>query len=267
MVEPIWKLTPRLGYHYWYHRRARFRLNEGAFDRWFALVPEEGVFSYRIAGVQGEASFGDVLICPPRVLFGRRILDRLTYHVFEWDWFDAEGRRAEPPPDALPAGKVSLRDVDRLSSDCALLRALEGRNDALSLARRALLFHDLLHLCYAQAGPAGGGPAPRDEAMQEAARQLQKRAPEPFSIKEVSDALGLSPVQFTRRFRAAFGVSPSHYLGGVRLRRARALLLETDMTIQAVAESCGYASGLYLSRIFTREMKMSPGRFRDSHRT
>jgi len=124
--------------------------------------------------------------------------------------------------------------------------------------------NDILHLCYAQASlPNLHSP---DRVMQEAVRILQERLGEPFAMQEVSASLGLSPVQFTRQFRAAFGKNPSEYLASLRLHKARDLLLETDWTIQSVAESCGYTSGFYLSRVFQRAMKMSPGRFRETHR-
>jgi transcriptional regulator GlxA family with amidase domain len=85
-------------------------------------------------------------------------------------------------------------------------------------------------------------------------------------MKELSDSLNLSPVQFTRRFHKALQVTPSEYLTSLRLHHARTMLLETDMTIKDVAQSCGYSSGLYLSRVFSQNMKMSPGHFRKTHR-
>jgi transcriptional regulator GlxA family with amidase domain len=82
----------------------------------------------------------------------------------------------------------------------------------------------------------------------------------------LSDSLGLSPVQFTRQFRKAMGTTPSECLASLRLHKARTMLLETGLTIQTIAERCGYGSGLYLSHVFAQHMKTSPGQFRKTHR-
>ncbi len=263
-MADLWELRPRMRHYNWNRARDEFRLAEGDFPFWVALAAEEGSFWFGTPDEEGEAAFGDVVFCRPHTLLRRRVLERLTYHVIQWDWEGAGGGRADPGPDLLPSGKVTLRDVARLSSDFALLRGLEGADDPRSLRRRDLVLDDLLHLYYAQ---ASGPDAPRpDGAMHTAARLLQARAFRAFSMREVSDAVGLSPVQFTRHFRAAFGTTPTDYVTAIRLRKARDLLLETDMTVQEVAAACGYASGLYLSRVFTRALKVSPGRFRRTHR-
>lgn len=72
-------------------------------------------------------------------------------------------------------------------------------------------------------------------------------------------------MEFTSRIRKAMSITPLKYLASLRLYKERTLL-GPALTIQAVAEHCGYGSGLYLSCVFAQHMKTSPGQFRKTHR-
>jgi transcriptional regulator GlxA family with amidase domain len=85
-------------------------------------------------------------------------------------------------------------------------------------------------------------------------------------MKQLSSGLGISPVQFTRRFQAAYGQTPIDFLTSLRLQKAQALLLETELTLEQVADQCGYENGFYLSRMFSKKLNISPSAYRKSHR-
>ncbi|MCZ8523462.1 helix-turn-helix domain-containing protein [Paenibacillus mucilaginosus] len=50
------------------------------------------------------------------------------------------------------------------------------------------------------------------------------------------------------------------------MQRARTLLLETSLTLDEIADRCGYENGFYLSRIFSRKMRVPPSVYRKIHR-
>jgi LacI family transcriptional regulator len=74
--------------------------------------------------------------------------------------------------------------------------------------------------------------------------------------------VGLSRRTLEVRFRKVMGRSVLEEITRSRLERARHLLLETDLPIQAVAESVGLKDANYLARVFHRETGMSPTAFR-----
>lgn len=113
---------------------------------------------------------------------------------------------------------------------------------------------------------AGGRKFSEDAMMDEAASLIADRAAEPLSLLELARELGLSPVQFTRRFRAAFQETPSSYLKSLRLAKARLLLKDSELNLARIAERCGYENGFYLSRVFTNSTGMSPAEYRKRHR-
>lgn len=239
-----------------YPPRAQFVSQTTRLSDWVLVAPESGRFWFNVGAQSGEATFGDVVFARPDGPFDRRALEPIAYHVFRF----AAPEIAEMP---LQAGKVSIHDTARLAADYALLRASSARTGERARARRENLLGDLLHLSWESTLQTPHAP---DPLMREAARALRERAPTAFSMRDISGAAGLSPAQFTRRFRAALGITPQEFLTAHRLEIARELLLDTDLSVDQIAQSCGYASGFYLSNLFRRNFGLPPGQFRRDHR-
>jgi AraC-like DNA-binding protein len=261
----LWQLRPRVSNYHFYRERQHFISDESAFPSWVVLAAEEGHFRYRVQDEVGEAHFGDLIVCRPHLSFWRHAESTFSYHVISFGWLDEEGRSAHVEHE-MKIGKITVVDVSRLSSNFAYLRALLGRIDAWSTERRSHVLRDILQLYFMQQLELPANVAPADALIDKAARYLRENAGRDVCMRSLSNSLGLSPVQLTRRFRTAMGTTPSEYLASLRLHKARTLLLETDLTIQTVAERCGYGNGLYLSRVFAQHMKISPGQFRKTHR-
>lgn len=67
---------------------------------------------------------------------------------------------------------------------------------------------------------------------------------------------------FERKFVQVLGHTPSEEIRRVRMAKAKSLLAETNMPIQAVADACGFASYNYLTRVFTKDSGITPRDFR-----
>ena len=72
--------------------------------------------------------------------------------------------------------------------------------------------------------------------------------------------LGVS--RYREIFRSIMGLSPSEYILGLRMERAKDLLSGTDNTVTAVAESIGYNNRHYFHILFKRHTGMTPGDYR-----
>ncbi len=84
----------------------------------------------------------------------------------------------------------------------------------------------------------------------------------PASIREIAQALGLSPDHFTRAFRASTGQTPQAWLQARRIAQAKDLLLRSDLPISQIAQVCGFADQSHFSRTFLRQTGESPFRWR-----
>jgi AraC family transcriptional regulator len=85
---------------------------------------------------------------------------------------------------------------------------------------------------------------------------------EEFSLDRLAAQAGLSKFHFQRLFKAATGVSPSHYHINLRMEEARRLLRETRMSVVDVALEVGYANPSHFARLFRRETGLSPSDYR-----
>lgn len=237
---------------------------------WIMFIVVAGGFRFRIGKHEGVAGPDDLLLCPPDTLFEREMLKPSTFLAANFNWFSPEGRPVRSERQLLPdpSGKFIIRDMHRLSSTHAHLLQVARRLDLFGQSRRNFLLQDLWQL-YAWEYGCDEHERQRDRLdplMRRAAKLMRERALQPFSMKALSKECGLGPVQFTRRFKAALGLTPTDYLTAIRLERVRTLLLETRMTLDEIAAECGYESGNYLSRVFSRKMQVSPSLYRQSHR-
>lgn len=73
---------------------------------------------------------------------------------------------------------------------------------------------------------------------------------------------GLGQSQYHALFRRVMGRTPAAYVTLLRMMKARELLLDLDMPIAEVARECGYDDPLYFSRVFRREVGVSPSEYR-----
>lgn len=73
---------------------------------------------------------------------------------------------------------------------------------------------------------------------------------------------GLGSSRYHALFRRLMGCTPAGYITSLRMSKARELLIDPDLPIGEVAARCGYADPLYFSRVFRRELGVSPSAYR-----
>jgi AraC-like DNA-binding protein len=79
-----------------------------------------------------------------------------------------------------------------------------------------------------------------------------------LSLVQVAAIAGCSPWRICHVFSLGTGLSISRYLGRTRLRRALALIHETDRGLAAIALETGFSSHSHMSAMFRREFGMTP---------
>lgn len=83
-----------------------------------------------------------------------------------------------------------------------------------------------------------------------------------INLRDIADALQLSPATLTRRFSATFNLTPTEYLSVKRFERAVHQLAKTDLSIAEIAYNCGFSSQAHFTTRFSAEFDTSPARFR-----
>ena len=82
------------------------------------------------------------------------------------------------------------------------------------------------------------------------------------SLIEVAHAVGLSPFHFARLFQQQTGSTPFGYHAEQRVRRAKQLLRNTALSVEAVAQEVGFTNASSFSRAFRLRADVSPRQWR-----
>lgn len=95
-----------------------------------------------------------------------------------------------------------------------------------------------------------------------AKQYVQQHYASPLTLEEVAAHAGFSASYFSTLFKAAEGQTFSEYLEGVRIAGAKALLKDSDKTVDEIANSVGYADSKYFRKVFKRATGMRPSEYR-----
>ena len=101
-----------------------------------------------------------------------------------------------------------------------------------------------------------------DQEVIEAVRMIRGNVSKPLTVQEVTDSLAISRRSLERRFQHALQRTMGDEIARIHLERAKFLLATTDMPIPTVAESSGYGSPEYLSRVMKRRTGLTPRQYR-----
>jgi AraC-like DNA-binding protein/ActR/RegA family two-component response regulator len=104
--------------------------------------------------------------------------------------------------------------------------------------------------------------APEVARLQPALQYVTRHYHERVSATAAARHSGLTRFDFSRRFRAAFGMTFRDYLLRVRITEARRLLTEGADSVTAVAYSVGFNDGSHFARCFRRLTGMLPSAYR-----
>ncbi len=98
--------------------------------------------------------------------------------------------------------------------------------------------------------------------VRQAMAYLHSHYAEPIAREDVARHVGLSDDYLTTCFRKELGMTPIAYLNRYRVNQARQLLATTDKTITEIALAVGFSDSGYFSRVFRREVGVSPEAYR-----
>ena len=104
--------------------------------------------------------------------------------------------------------------------------------------------------------------AVEDRQIAAAVRFIREHACENIDVGDILRAVPLSRSTLERRYEKILGRSPKQDILRFRLNRAKQLLTETSLTLDAIAEKVGLEHTEYLGRIFKKKFGLTPARFR-----
>jgi transcriptional regulator GlxA family with amidase domain len=138
-----------------------------------------------------------------------------------------------------------------------------GRALALAIARELVVFRVRSpgQGQRSAALDAYGGTADR---LSRATDYILAHLEDGVTVEQVAEHVCLGTRQLSRRFKEAFGLSPSDYIRAAQIDLARELLSGTRQSMDKVALRCGFSGRQQMVRVFERLLGVAPMAFRES---
>ncbi|CAI8873206.1 GlxA family transcriptional regulator [Chryseobacterium sp. IT-36CA2] len=148
----------------------------------------------------------------------------------------------------------------------ALLEEDFGKPLATEVAR-----HLVLHLKRSGMQSQFGNALPEYEMMSPLTKDvrdlLKDKLGETITIEYIAESLNMSIRNFSRVFVKESGMPPGKFLEKMRLDQAKNMLEYTDMSVDMIADKCGFSNSVSLSRVFLKNISISPAQYRKAFKT
>jgi AraC-like DNA-binding protein len=161
------------------------------------------------------------------------------------------------PTKFVPANPVRFREVLT-----RLITSTQAREPWMALETQRLGLELVLDLCR-DFGTSQLASNTNNKPLAWVASYLSVHLAEQISVEDMARRAHLSPSRFATVFRETFGMPPHRYLLHLRLEHAKDLLRGTRLPLLRIAAYCGFTDAHHLSRMFKREVGLTPGAFRE----
>lgn len=220
----------------------------------FPAVPEGAGGDYAASIVSPDVPHDDIpgadyycIMIDKEYFVGQYRLYRDEVPLFEREDFRASG------------------DIIRLINTFAMEYTAGIPNAAITLeAQTALLVHWLIRSLLGESGYSRTLSA--NCLVARAQHYMERHFHEEVRVGRLAELEHMSDSGFTRLFRKETGVTPIHYLIGLRIEKSKELLRRNELSITEVGAVSGFGSSTHFAAEFKRLTGVSPSRYRAAYR-
>ncbi|MBE7637123.1 helix-turn-helix domain-containing protein [Sneathiella sp. P13V-1] len=101
-----------------------------------------------------------------------------------------------------------------------------------------------------------------DKYLSKALSVIHTEPQNKWRVEDLAKIAGMSRASFAKKFSDEVGRTPIEYLRDWRLLKARRLLHSSSLSIDEIAEQCGYESLPSFSKLFKNRFEMGPSTYR-----
>lgn len=184
--------------------------------------------------------------------YHREVTEPVRLYLFRY--------RSDTP--IFQSSKVTFRDTSRIQSTLKLLRLSDQDAFWDDFGMKKSLFGDIITQYFLENSQHAQRRSQQDAVVSAAVEYIQGNFHRKLNLADLAEKNYLSYVQFSRRFKTTVGVTPQDYITNLRMKKAKVLLGETDLTIGQIATSCGFGNEYYFSNFFKKHNNLSPSEFR-----
>lgn len=156
----------------------------------------------------------------------------------------------------FPVAPDTMIDIKRFIDACDHPgTAAEPYRNALA----ELITHGLLRGLY----PGDDRGQPKATKLDVAAiiDYMEDHFSDKLTVAVLARKMGLSPSQFSRRFKQETGATPMDFFLALRIKKAQKLLRSGSKNMTEIAQDCGFGSTAHFSSAFKKYTKLSPSNY------
>lgn len=131
---------------------------------------------------------------------------------------------------------------------------------------RLSLIYKLFHTLSIRANDKNLTPITSGKWIQRSKHYMDMHFADGITVNDVAKYIGIHRSHFTTRFTSEIGVSPSHYLLALKMKKASAMISAHAFTITEIAYSLGYSDLYSFSKVFKKYHGVSPKQFLQEER-
>ena len=103
------------------------------------------------------------------------------------------------------------------------------------------------------------------ESVKKAVKYIETYYSGNITIKDICDAIYISPSHLQKTFLKHMGITPYQYIMVCRHKKAKTMLETTGISVEEIAAQCGYVNKAHFSTTFKQKEGMSPLAYRKSY--
>lgn len=182
------------------------------------------------------------------------VLRHMTVGRHRGEWTALDG---QPGSELFPVGKLPIYNG---KSWMERIERLHGAGLTASTPpselQQQLQFQSMMHELLRDLPPADE-PREATKGIDQSIGYMYKHYSGKIKLGELATIAGLTETSYSRSFKKEKGVTPFQYLNQIRIDCSKELL-EQDCPIQEVTERVGFGNEFYFSRLFKRQVGLSP---------
>ncbi|MDC3417029.1 AraC family transcriptional regulator [Aquibacillus salsiterrae] len=247
---------------YSYHTKQFYSLHKDGLTDYLFRLQTEGNALIVVKGQTYSIEKGDLLLLKPGQHYELKIEEGQNsgdYHLFcRGEWIDNWWDRSNKP------------SVSRLELDEKILAIwrhliIEGRRPP-SEEHKELKDYLMKVMCLSleRAVNETASSFSRPYVVTQMMRYIEEHALTSFKIEDVAQQVGLSVSRSVHLFKSNVKKTMIEYAQEIRLSAAIDQMKYTSMTLEKIAENCGFGSYAYFHKTFKKKFKISPGVYRQN---
>lgn len=231
-----------------------FHTNSNSF---FIMYIVDGAFTFVKNGMQISAHVGDMLYCdnPSALQSDMNSRGELIWmQIGGVDYFELiqKNKGITKCKNTASEKKLFLHIYDSICNSTKPFSKLSISTDIEKLLQKLFCFSN----------SKNDRENNYNDSVQKIINYIADNLNENLSVRKLADKMPMSVSHFNRVFQKYTGDSPYAYVMAMRIKKAKYLLRSTELTITAVAYETGFNSEANFIYVFTKNVGVSPGKFR-----